>query len=499
MANQANAASPPVAIFAMPVPSQPRVSFYISRDDHKMVPLIPADELPLGLNLQGIPRVLNSDQVFALQYIGMLPSTGLTFKLENESAALQRSTSEPSHTRSHSNIDPTNFLPPDAYARQALINAQQQASGQPRPAHEVTTNWRSKATLDDPQAVIDAIINTKGGAEAAAQLVHPARTHTAMPPSGNMPDQDKKEFCTHWIRHGECDYAQQGCLYKHEMPDKATLMKIGFRSIPRWWVEQSQAVRIGGARATVGPLVSPTVWMKTPHTDRSDDEDPQSDNSVSKLPNAEEQKAPTVTAFSKAGSSEDAEQRITPASQTSSRPLGVKVENHTDGDLIDFDAIVSTVSRDSSSTTMSTANEKKAPAGPATPPSSPDVSLPIQTSPVTEASKKFFIPAGKSTEAHGADVEKRSERSPAKHHHPNSGIAPASLDKQIQLLQKYNGGIMASKHAPTNAKSANASSPAMNVTKRSKTGCRVRRPAASSSSSSSTNTVVPKAPETIKE
>jgi hypothetical protein len=66
---------------------------------------------------------------------------------------------------------------------------------------------------------------------------------------GQFPDQaapchrvsgeaDKKEYCTYWIRHGECDYMQQGCRYKHEMPDLMTLRAIGFRHIPDWYKER---------------------------------------------------------------------------------------------------------------------------------------------------------------------------------------------------------------------------------------------------------------------
>ena len=45
----------------------------------------------------------------------------------------------------------------------------------------------------------------------------------------------KKVYCTHWIRWGECDYTQQGCLYKHEMPDEAKLQEIGIATYPRWY------------------------------------------------------------------------------------------------------------------------------------------------------------------------------------------------------------------------------------------------------------------------
>ena len=46
-----------------------------------------------------------------------------------------------------------------------------------------------------------------------------------------------KVYCTHWVRTGECDFTQQGCIFRHEMPDEKTLAKMGFRHIPRWFRE----------------------------------------------------------------------------------------------------------------------------------------------------------------------------------------------------------------------------------------------------------------------
>lgn len=63
-------------------------------------------------------------------------------------------------------------------------------------------------------------------------------TQSPGPPSGYEPDHSKKKYCTHWIRTGECDFLQQGCRYKHQMPDRTTLARIGFRSVPRWWQER---------------------------------------------------------------------------------------------------------------------------------------------------------------------------------------------------------------------------------------------------------------------
>ena len=48
----------------------------------------------------------------------------------------------------------------------------------------------------------------------------------------------KKEYCMHWITTGECNYMQQGCRYKHELPaDKETWARIGLRKMPEWLLE----------------------------------------------------------------------------------------------------------------------------------------------------------------------------------------------------------------------------------------------------------------------
>lgn len=49
-----------------------------------------------------------------------------------------------------------------------------------------------------------------------------------------------KQYCTHWIRKGECDFVQQGCIFKHVMPDLAGLQLLGYRCYPRWFREASQ-------------------------------------------------------------------------------------------------------------------------------------------------------------------------------------------------------------------------------------------------------------------
>ena len=51
----------------------------------------------------------------------------------------------------------------------------------------------------------------------------------------------QKKYCTHWMRTGECDFTQQGCMYLHEMPDLPTMEEMGYRSYPRWFREMPRS------------------------------------------------------------------------------------------------------------------------------------------------------------------------------------------------------------------------------------------------------------------
>lgn len=58
----------------------------------------------------------------------------------------------------------------------------------------------------------------------------------------------QKVYCTHWMRTGECDFTQQGCMFLHSMPDLDTLELLGFRSYPRWFREMPRDYQIQNAK-----------------------------------------------------------------------------------------------------------------------------------------------------------------------------------------------------------------------------------------------------------
>ena len=72
--------------------------------------------------------------------------------------------------------------------------------------------------------------------ETTKKATASGKTPTKSRPAAKI--ADKKEYCSYWIRKGECDYTQSGCKYKHEVPvDEETRQRIGIREIPRWFMD----------------------------------------------------------------------------------------------------------------------------------------------------------------------------------------------------------------------------------------------------------------------
>ncbi|KAI7210739.1 hypothetical protein KC333_g8073 [Hortaea werneckii] len=529
------------AIQLPPQAAQPRPLYFISRNNGILVPLVPADELPYTIRLQGLPRVLRFDQTVGMQHVGTAPYTGMTFKIEDEGA--YRSTSQPPgglHARSQSAlVNPVKkYLAPDALARQALA---QTANNQHAPitaletsnlsAHEASSNWRSTTSTSKPttsnttQSIIDAIVSTTSGAAEAARVGYVPRS-TVAPPSGAQPDQDKKEYCTYWIRTGECDYMQQGCLYKHEMPDKATLEKIGLgRNLPRWWIEKQSGMKLGAREPQiVGPLMKSSEWLKRKPVERdasdangesseSDDEtQASSGRSIASSQSSEvaAKNAATVvsTGESKDTASKDKASRGVEDVSDCKAPFDMRKASTT-SDLIDFDPLLPTPSSSTpcitAEKTVGSSSDTMYDSQSTSPPNQmtkDDKSTmpPSQKVAATATAAKVFVPKGESVDRHVAEARKRAARQYERRGAPVSTMGSVQpLEKQIQNMQKAKLDKSGRKHVETAKLSKAAAKPAASSSsdesrdgkedgktklgaaegskRNAKTGNRIRRPA----------------------
>ncbi|KAK4503859.1 hypothetical protein PRZ48_004774 [Zasmidium cellare] len=490
-----------------------RIKYFIARNDGVPVPLIPADELPIAL--ESVPRMLPHAQAYGMNYCGPAGNAGPTFKLANAASGMQRSISQPGgdagHSRFYSADNGRHFQAPDSLARQAFANNTTASSTPQRPlsASQAALSWRNREPLttsnnsasETTLNTINAILRSEAGAETAERIGYRPRD-TTPPPSGIIPDQEKKVYCTHWILHGWCGFAQQGCRYKHEMPDKAKLAEIGIKHVPTWWKEENATFRAPGRAATAGPIIPPEEWLNARKGSDADSESSstteatcESDRPVSVLKKAPVEKevadTPTPTKTTRTRPVEESAKKssagsspIIPPARPSS-PAEEARKMSASSDLIKFAPLLPT---QASPNTPPNATEPRKRITPDTITSKArELSSTKSSSPpsCTEKTMKVFVPAGESPEIHVADAKKR-ERAAARNKgsrtpSPVQQSEVKSFDKQAKEMQKGKA------ESPTPARGGSGTvmaglSPEEKA-KRSKFGCRIRRPATSSSAS----------------
>lgn len=447
---------PPPPTVSMQGPTTPRLYFYITRTNGALVPLIPADELPLDVKLQGVPRALNSDQVFALTSVGELPSTGLTFKLVASTQPLSTPALR-SPTTLASMTAPS--AAPDETTRRAITTTHSRHSSydSPRPtpaAHEIATTWRSTPKpTPTAQSIINAILDTDAGASTAAKIGYTPDARKPIPPSGALPDPEKKTYCSHWIRHGECDYTQQGCRYRHEMPDRATLLKIGFRVVPKWWAERNVVVRLPaeGERGEGAAGERPFGWARTGGRvlDGGDGVSSASSSRGSSVSEAASVKLTAIPVVQRAVSKVTASvTKLVRPIEVKEVPTSVRVSpsGNIEVDLIDFEPLIPAPA--ASSPTNKAETDKATPS-----PASNSHSVTTSIFKTTPSPKNVFIAAGEHPLAQIANAAQATMVSPPRPTHPDA--------KTTQLVPRarYNGGLMASRFAVPQGPAGGATGP----------------------------------------
>lgn len=153
------------------------------------------------------------------------------------------------------------FLPSDHDARSGPVPVSQEV----RPFAESRL-----PSVGLAQDLVKGLIKTpSGGCLAVTDIdaLAPAHSGGLYPryhpsnPSGIDPDPSKKEYCTHWIRTNSCGFMQQGCKYKHTMPDLAKLKKLGFAETPKWY------------RDKIAILAGASSWLR-PHSNTDNNDQP---------------------------------------------------------------------------------------------------------------------------------------------------------------------------------------------------------------------------------
>ncbi|KAM0700520.1 hypothetical protein Q7P35_012241 [Cladosporium inversicolor] len=430
------------------LPSQsPRLSYFISRSNGTFVPLIPADELPYSVRLVGVPRAMKIEHSCGMSHVGTHAFTGQLFQLEPVDAAqhvidrINACRSSPSSpTQRPTTSEPILYHNEQGRTATSSPPRSDPSTSQQLPISATATTWRR---VDDvasakSQEIIDNILaqSTHFSPHKPETALKISRVPSSSPKSSY--EQKDKIYCSYWIRSGECDYTQQGCRYKHEMPDKATLASIGFRTVPRWWQEKV-AVQLGqSAIPTVGPIMKPAEWLKQRRESQvsqdslSDEEthsehEPEAENeNISVVDAAPTTALPQSEIVLKSAEEKDKQATVSELKKIDESPEKVVVQSPaiattdtanepcrklSEVDLIDLSPIsattqTGTVSCEQNGTNALESIESTEPCRVTTPP--PYLPAVASKKP-TILPRKVFVPAGESTQFHVADARKHAQ------------------------------------------------------------------------------------------
>ncbi|KAJ5292553.1 uncharacterized protein N7443_008506 [Penicillium atrosanguineum] len=247
--------------------SQDRPSFFCSRPDGTLTPLIAVDDLPPGLSVRGVSRALTPGETQGMTSCGVAAPRAESWIVDGSPSGARVVADEKVHEVNsllykilrednvhgdiRSAIQEVLFRGFDAPSLVAATDSITSAVPVPAPV---------PISAFDPGAQTASqhgFGNTQGGSTQANQK----NAHS------------KKHYCSYWIRHGECDYSQQGCLYKHEMPMDAQLLeKLGLRDIPRWYRDKFS---VPSLQSGYGNKDGQRQYALTEHAHQSSSQSPQ--------------------------------------------------------------------------------------------------------------------------------------------------------------------------------------------------------------------------------
>jgi hypothetical protein len=208
-----------------------RPQLFITRQNGTMVPLVAVDELPSTISIHSVPRTLSPHDVSGMTGVGTFNSRHRHYVVDSLNKGFETSSMAGDRSLMGSSFATQTNRPfqngvPWGINSVSVFPAPGKAYGiqdQP-PSHPNGPFANMPPSTPEPFAP---------SIEPDLPLFH----NVDDLPIGRAPGI--KEYCSYWLRHGECDYAQQGCLYRHEMPlDRSTLEKLGLRDIPRWYREK---------------------------------------------------------------------------------------------------------------------------------------------------------------------------------------------------------------------------------------------------------------------
>lgn len=219
------------------------MGYCFDRGDGQYTRLVAVDLLPF--DLKGIPRRVASDEGLIVLPVPRMPGpNGQPADNQLEPQAVV--TPPPSSPSDHASTDLIqNRI-------DSIVACSPQGTSSSPAAGAVVLSTRSRDNSRAPALV---------GRGAGASNNHSNANASANANANNNNKRDKI-YCDKWIHDGTCAFTQQGCKFKHEMPnDRETQEKLGlFHGFPGWWkkllAEQQRSPGAAAAAIEDSPVSS---------------------------------------------------------------------------------------------------------------------------------------------------------------------------------------------------------------------------------------------------
>jgi len=228
--------------------SSPRPQYFVAREDGTLTPLIAVDELPETVQIAGVPATLSPAGTMNMTSLGLKERSTNRYTVSYLGAAGPSATPSETTASAEETDRPIEEIGAPATkatkkgGRFKLAGMENWRQGVKK---DVANEGEGNGVKDDHGKIADTSEEVhegiKGAGEESKSPDQSPKMADAIPSlaggagAGTKGTLGRKMYCTHWIRWGECDYTQQGCLYKHEMPDEDKLHEIGIATYPRWY------------------------------------------------------------------------------------------------------------------------------------------------------------------------------------------------------------------------------------------------------------------------
>jgi hypothetical protein len=199
---------------------KPWPGYFLVRTTGEVVPLIAVDELPLGIEIVGVPRSLDLEETIGMLNLGLSRSTGSFYHLVQEQDMKGQGSEAGGKAK---------LVFQDINEETGLIFPLSKSAGIPS---------QHSPPPRSPQ-----------GSANANSFSPPTTTIGASRPLANSNSSPATtQLCRHWCSHGICKWGQQ-CRYRHIMPMTLHgLQEVGLPDWPMWFRKENPGYFVSDAR-----------------------------------------------------------------------------------------------------------------------------------------------------------------------------------------------------------------------------------------------------------